>query len=73
MIKITLLYVLLGICLIFLSHASAISDEDRCYYYFYMGNSCLSRGDSDCAIANFNKALELNPRFVEAYYSRASA
>jgi tetratricopeptide (TPR) repeat protein len=71
--KIALLFILLGICFIFLPQACATLDEELCYYYFDMGNSCLSRGDSDCAIANYNKALEVNPRFIEAYYSRAAA
>ena len=75
--QISCLFMLLGICLIFLPQAWSTIDEEAggelCIYYFNLGNSCLKRGDGDCAIANFNKAITINQRYVKAYYSRASA
>ena len=37
------------------------------------GNSYCRKGKYDWAISDYNKALELNPKFTEAYYNRGLA
>jgi tetratricopeptide (TPR) repeat protein len=39
--------------------------------YFNRGSVYLLKGDDDRALTDFNEAIRLNPRFTEAYVSRA--
>ncbi|MEM3400055.1 MAG: ATP-binding protein [Candidatus Micrarchaeia archaeon] len=41
--------------------------------YYYRGNDYYEREDYDRAIANYNMAIVLNPKFAEAYFNRALA
>lgn len=41
--------------------------------YLLIGNRAISEKDYNKAIFNFNMAIELNPKFAEAYYNRGSA
>jgi tetratricopeptide (TPR) repeat protein len=41
-------------------------------YYSNRGEACLEKGRLDKAIVNFNKALEINPRYANAYYNRGN-
>ena len=54
----------------FIKHQSSHQDA---YKEFYIGLSYLSISQYTRAIANFNKAIELNPNFAEAYVSRGNA
>ena len=54
----------------FIKHQSIHQDA---YKEFYIGLSYLSISQYPRAIANFNKAIELNPNFAEAYVSRGNA
>ena len=42
-------------------------------YYFRKGNEALQRGDNRGAIADYGRAIDLNPEYVEAYYNRGLA
>ena len=35
------------------------------------GNAYYNKGEVDRAIRDYNKALDLNPNYAEAYYSRS--
>lgn len=39
--------------------------------YYVLGNECMKHGASDAAIANYDKAIAMNPRHIEAYVSKA--
>ena len=54
----------------FIKHQSSHQDA---YKEFYIGLSYLSINKYTRAITNFNKAIELNPNFAEAYVSRGNA
>ncbi len=41
--------------------------------YLHQGNSYYRKGKYNRAISDYNKALELNPKFAEAYYNRGLA
>lgn len=41
--------------------------------FFSRGNAHSNKGQYDQAIADFSKAVEINPRFAEAYYNRGNA
>lgn len=39
--------------------------------YYSLGNDCLEMGDEKAAIANFDKAIRMMPRYVDAHVSKA--
>ncbi len=39
-------------------------------FYVSRGNDCVNKGQYDAAISNYDKALEINPRYALAYYNR---
>jgi len=41
--------------------------------YFEIGYEKYNRGDYEGAIQDVNKAIELNPKYADAYWKRASA
>ena len=41
--------------------------------YINRGNAKCELGDYRGAIADYNKAIELNPKYVKAYYNRGIA
>ena len=43
------------------------------YEEFYAGLTCQNKGDYPKAIEHYSRAIELNPRLVEAYNNRGSA
>ena len=49
--------------------AAPVSAED----YFDRGLTRVEKGDLDEAIADFTKAIEINPRYAGAYYNRGEA
>ena len=51
------------------------SNSNRIYAvaYYYRGVAKQAKGDSDGAIADYTKAIELKPDFAMAYYNRGLA
>jgi tetratricopeptide (TPR) repeat protein len=49
------------------------SSLDRSVVYFYRGLAYLLKGDPDCALADLNQAITLQPAFAEAYGNRVLA
>ena len=52
---------------------SGIPDENRSKIYFNRGLAYDNQGRYDQAIANYSRAIELNPDYVSAYYNRGNA
>jgi tetratricopeptide (TPR) repeat protein len=72
---ISLLAFLLVIPLLFSCQTSR-ETEKKTYdakTYFDMGTVHLEKGENEQAIGLFNKAIEGNPKYVDAYYNRAIA
>ncbi|MBW1915530.1 MAG: tetratricopeptide repeat protein [Deltaproteobacteria bacterium] len=42
-------------------------------FYINQGNAYVGKGQYDQAISDFNKAIQINPRFAKAYYNRGVA
>ena len=57
-----------GICFVGVNQSNMTAE-----YYNNRGLVCADRQDYQRAIANFSKAIELNPQFFEAYYNRGVA
>jgi lipoprotein NlpI len=51
----------------------AIQLEPKPGRYDSRGEVYRAKGDLDCAIADYDRAIELNPRYVRARFNRASA
>ncbi len=47
--------------------------KDAVAVYVNRGNDYAKKGQYDEAILNYNKALEINPRYALAYYNRGNA
>lgn len=41
--------------------------------YLHLGSECIAMDDTKAAIANFDKAISINPRYVEAYVCKGRA
>jgi tetratricopeptide (TPR) repeat protein len=54
-------------------YAWIASAPDRALNYFMKGNSLLGPGDFRGAAAQFTKAIEVSPKFAEAYRARGDA
>jgi tetratricopeptide (TPR) repeat protein len=52
---------------------SLISCTKDAAFYVSRGNHHVEEGQYDEAISNYNKALEINPRYASAYYNRGIA
>ncbi len=50
-----------------------LSREDLSVTYFNRGNAWDDKGDSDKAIADYTKAIEINPQYASAYFNRGIA
>jgi tetratricopeptide (TPR) repeat protein len=50
-----------------------LSREDLSKVYNNRGEAWDDRGDSDKAIADYTKAIEINPQYISAYYNRGVA
>ncbi|MBZ0282965.1 MAG: tetratricopeptide repeat protein [Anaerolineae bacterium] len=48
-------------------------EQIRAEYYFESGFRHYNNGNTDLAIEEFNRAILLNPEFVQAYYRRGNA
>jgi len=54
---------------IFISACGTPKIENNAEFYYNRGIDRFERGDFDKAIADYNKAIEINPRFAMAYYN----
>jgi len=45
--------------------------NDYATEYLFLGNECLTMDNPQAAIANFDKAIRMNPRYIDAYVSKA--
>jgi tetratricopeptide (TPR) repeat protein len=52
---------------------NALASERNAKYYYQSGNVKYDRGDYQGAIADYTRAIELNPNFDKAYFNRALA
>jgi tetratricopeptide (TPR) repeat protein len=49
---------------------NALVSEKNAKYYYQSGNVKRARGDYQGAIADYTRAIELNPKFDKAYFNR---
>jgi tetratricopeptide (TPR) repeat protein len=56
-----------------LAAGSLSAGEDSASFYFNRGVGLYLKGQLDLAIADFSKALEIDPRMTQAYNNRGSA
>lgn len=45
--------------------------NDYAKEYLFLGDECVSMDDPQAAIANYDKAIRMNPRYIDAYISKA--
>jgi len=45
--------------------------NDYAKEYLFLGDECLAMDDAQAAIANYDKAIKMNPRYVDAYINKA--
>ena len=69
-VSVLIVFLTIGLC-----HGEAwgLFDKARAVVHFKKGHSYQEKGQWDKAIAEYNKAIELNPEYAEAYYNRGLA
>ena len=50
-----------------------MSKKEAAEKYFKLGKQKYNKKDYQGAIADFDKAIELNPKYARAYYNRGNA
>ncbi len=45
--------------------------NDYAKEYLFLGDECVNMGDTQAALANYDKALRMNPRYIDAYINKA--
>ncbi len=71
--SLTVMVVLSVMLIFFFSYASAQQKQTEsrdAKFYFNRGVANFEKGQLDQAILDFNKALEINPRYAPSYYER---
>ena len=71
--RISMLTISLMVALLFGSALAVGAEEKSAEFYIKRGIAQGKKGELDQAIADFNKALELNPRDARAYLGRGVA
>lgn len=66
-------YSLISLLVLFASAATQAQNLDSAKDYVKRGITRFSKGDTEGAIADFNKAIEMNPRMTEAHLNRGKA
>ena len=69
-VSILVAFLTIGLCY---SVAWGVFDKARAVVCFTKGVSYQDKGQWDKAIAEYNKAIEINPSYAEAYYNRGVA
>ena len=69
-VSILVAFLTIGLCY---SVAWGVFDKARAVVCFTKGVSYQDKGQWDKAIAEYNKAIEINPSYAEAYYNRGLA
>lgn len=60
-------------CTAIIERGKRESEKNRAIAYWSRGNTYYLKRQLDDAIADYNKAIQLNPEFALAYYGRCSA
>jgi tetratricopeptide (TPR) repeat protein len=69
----SLYLIILCLCLHIAGRVALAQANDPAVAYVQKGKALLSKGDVEGAIANYNKAIELNPKLAIAYLQRGYA
>ncbi len=69
-VSVLVVFLTIGFCY---SVAWGVFDKARAVVHCEKGDSYQDKGQWDKAIAEYNKAIELNPEYAEAYYNRGTA
>ena len=69
-VSILVVFLTIGLCY---CEARGAVDKERSIFHYTTGCSYLEKGQWDKAIAEYNEAIELDPKYVEAYFNRGNA
>ncbi len=69
-VSVLVVFLTIGLCY---SEAWGLFDKEKAKGHVTFGRNFLKNGQWDKAIAAFNKAIELDPKCVEAYITRGNA